>query len=199
MPRTKAQFDEMRQATKNKIQDAASYLFSQKGVSGTNVQEIANRAGISIGLLYRHYKTKEDLFNDLVLMAKTGLTELTELFLSEGDPVDLLSSITDEIVEDYKRDNEFSNYLTFITQALTSGLQSEVLVGLIEEDKKLINALATLIQRGQDSGYFRDGNARELAFAYMSVIQGIGLFQNVMGTDFVAPTSKTLLSFILLE
>ncbi|ROR28067.1 TetR family transcriptional regulator [Mobilisporobacter senegalensis] len=197
MPRTKEQFEEMRQATKYKIQDAASYLFAKKGIAGTNVQEIADRAGISIGLLYRHYKTKEELFSDLVNMAITGLSETTERFLSDADPKEILTEMTAEIVEDYKKNDEFSNYLTFITQAFTSGLQNDALDRLIAEDKKLIAALAALIERGQRNDAFRSGNSHELAITYMSTIQGIGLFQNVLGADFVVPSVDTLLGIFL--
>lgn len=196
MPRTKAQFEEMRQATKEKIQDAASYLFAQKGVAGTNVQEIADRAGISIGLLYRHYKTKEALFNDLVAMASAGLNETTKLLSSNGNPKDILTALTTEMVEDYKNSNEFNDYMTFLTQALLSGLESEALEQLVENDKKLFDALSTLIERGQNEGIIRRGNPRELAFAYMSAIQGIGIFRNVMKSDFTVPSVEILLSFL---
>lgn len=196
MPRTKAQFEEMRQATKEKIQDAASHLFAKKGVSGTNVQEIADRAGISIGLLYRHYKTKEDLFNDLVDMARIGLGETTKLLLSDGEPKEILTAITTEMIDDYKKDDEFTDYLIFLTQALISGLKSEALEELVEDDKKLFGALEKLVERGQKDGTIRSGNPRELAFAYMSAIQGIGIFRNVMRSDFTVPSVDILLSFL---
>lgn len=196
MPRTKEQFDEMRQATREKIQDAASYLFARKGVAGTGVQEIADRAGISIGLLYRHYKTKEDLFNELVDMASAGLCEITELLLSDGEPREILASITEEIISDFKKSDEFEDFLTFITQALVSGIESDSLKALLEQDKKLIDAMAQLVEKGQRSGSFHGGNPKELAGVYMSAVQGIGLFKSVMKEDFTLPSSKTLLSII---
>lgn len=196
MPRTKAQFEEMRQATKDKIQDAASYLFAQKGVSGTNVQEIADRAGISIGLLYKHYKTKDDLFNELVNMARAGLDETTKRLLSGDDPRDILTEITTEIIDDYKKSDEFTDYMIFLTQALISGLKSEALEGLIEEDKKLLDALSRLIERGQNDGIIRGGSPRELAFAYMSAIQGLGILRSVLKSDFTVPSVDMLLSFL---
>ena len=55
MPRTKEQFENMRKATRDKIQLAAMKLFVQKGFGSTCVHEIADLAGISIGLLYRQY------------------------------------------------------------------------------------------------------------------------------------------------
>lgn len=197
MPRTKKQFEEMRQATKDKIQNAAIRLFSQKGVAGTNVQEIADCAGISIGLLYRHYKTKDDLFNDLVQMATAGLENLIKSLSTESDPKELLSALTTEVINDYKRNDEFSSYMTFITQVLTSGMKSDALESLIETDKHLIATLAALIKKGQNNGSFRYGDPKELACSYMSLIQGIGLFQNVMGTDFFVPSVNTLLNLFL--
>lgn len=198
MPRTKAQFEEMRQATNDKIQEAASYLFAQKGVSGTNVQEIADRAGISIGLLYKHYKTKEELFNELVNMAKTGLAETIKRVLSDDNPKDILTEITNEIINDYKKGDEFTDYMIFLTQALISGFKSNALEDLIEEDKRLVSAISNLIKRGQKEGVFRGGNPRELSFTYMSTMQGLGIFRNVMKSDFTIPSANILLSFLLL-
>lgn len=195
MPRTKAQFEEMRQATKEKIQDAASCLFAQKGVAGTNVQEIADRAGISIGLLYKHYKTKDELFNELVNIARAGLKETAKLLSSDGDAKDILTAMTNEIIDDYKQ-KDTADYIIFLTQALISGLESEALDGLIEDDKELLAALAKLIERGQKDSQFRNGNPRELAVAYMSAIQGLSIFRNVLKSDFVLPSSDVLLSFL---
>lgn len=194
MPRTKAQFEEMRQATKEKIQGAASDLFAQKGVAGTNVQEIADRAGISIGLLYKHYRTKDELFDELVDLARTGLLETTERLLSNADPYEILSELTGEIVADYEKDDEFTDYMIFLTQALISGVKSEALEALIAADKKLLTALTGLIERGQKEGTMRSGNPRELAYTYMSALQGLGIFRNVMKSDFTVPTVEILLS-----
>jgi AcrR family transcriptional regulator len=66
LPQTKEQFEEIRNKTREKIQLATMQLFVQKEYISTNVQEIADLADISIGLLYRHYKGKEELFNELV-------------------------------------------------------------------------------------------------------------------------------------
>lgn len=48
-------------ATRNRIKDAALALFVEKGVIGTSVRDIAARAAIAEGGLYRHYASKEDL------------------------------------------------------------------------------------------------------------------------------------------
>jgi AcrR family transcriptional regulator len=44
-----------------KIMRSAVHLFVERGIDGTSVQDIARRAGVSVGALYRHFKSKEDL------------------------------------------------------------------------------------------------------------------------------------------
>ena len=60
MPRTKEQFNSMRNVTKDKIVEAGLKLFSHKGLAATSINDIASLAGISTGLLYHYYKSKED-------------------------------------------------------------------------------------------------------------------------------------------
>ena len=48
------------------IAEAALAAFSEKGYTGTRVEEVAKRAGVSKGLLYLYFKTKEELFKAVV-------------------------------------------------------------------------------------------------------------------------------------
>lgn len=49
--------------TEEKIFEAATEVFIERGMDGTRMQEIANRAGINKSLLHYYYRTKERLFN----------------------------------------------------------------------------------------------------------------------------------------
>ncbi len=48
------------------ITDAAMAAFAEKGYAATRVEEVAKRAGVSKGLLYLYFKTKEDLFKAVI-------------------------------------------------------------------------------------------------------------------------------------
>jgi len=48
--------------TENKILGAAEDVFIKKGMDGTRMQEIANKAGINKALLHYYYRSKEKLF-----------------------------------------------------------------------------------------------------------------------------------------
>ena len=44
-----------------KILEAAVEIFSEKGYAATSTSEIAQKAGVAEGTIFRHYKTKKDL------------------------------------------------------------------------------------------------------------------------------------------
>lgn len=48
------------------ITQAAFAAFAEKGYAATRVDEVAKRAGVSKGLLYLYFKTKEELFKAVV-------------------------------------------------------------------------------------------------------------------------------------
>ena len=48
------------------ITEAAMHTFAEKGYASTRVEEVARRAGVSKGLLYLYFKTKEDLFKAVI-------------------------------------------------------------------------------------------------------------------------------------
>lgn len=52
--------------TKQKILNEALTLFSEKGYSAVYVGEIAKAVGIKTPSLYKHYKSKQDIFNSCV-------------------------------------------------------------------------------------------------------------------------------------
>jgi TetR/AcrR family acrAB operon transcriptional repressor len=54
------------QETRNSILDAAEHLFSERGVSRTSLEDIAQAAGVTRGAIYWHFQDKSDLFAAMV-------------------------------------------------------------------------------------------------------------------------------------
>lgn len=51
--------------TKERILDAALVSFAENGYKGTNLRDLAASLGLSKSALYKHYQSKEDIFNAL--------------------------------------------------------------------------------------------------------------------------------------
>lgn len=58
------------------IEKAALDLFTRQGFNGTNIRDIADKAGVSTGAIYTYYPSKEALFTSLVHSREAEMSEL---------------------------------------------------------------------------------------------------------------------------
>ena len=72
-PRSPEQSAILRQKSRTAILHAATELFARKGYAATKTEEIAKRAGVSKGLIYNHFTSKESILETLL----ESLTEST--------------------------------------------------------------------------------------------------------------------------
>ena len=68
-----------------KIVQAAIEIFSEKGFAATSTSEIAKRAGVAEGTIFRHYRTKKDLLISIVMpvLSRFAVPFMAEKFLNE--------------------------------------------------------------------------------------------------------------------
>ncbi len=70
--------------TEQKIFDAATELFLEKGVDRTSVREIAAKAGINLALMNYYFRSKENLFSAIFSkLVKTNSEELIRILNSD--------------------------------------------------------------------------------------------------------------------
>jgi AcrR family transcriptional regulator len=72
-PRTAKQFEEIREEKRTLIMDVALELFASNGFHATTINQIARQAGISKGLLYNYFKSKEDLLSEIIRRSITDV------------------------------------------------------------------------------------------------------------------------------
>ena len=78
-PRTKVQFEEIRQKSREKIENIALELFAIKGYHATSISQIAEKAGISKGLLYNYYKSKEHLLDSVIMKVYDEIMRIVQM------------------------------------------------------------------------------------------------------------------------
>jgi AcrR family transcriptional regulator len=71
---------------KSAILEAALQLFSEMEYTGTSTRMIAMKAGVSEGLIFRHFKNKEGLLNVLLADAEKEIASLYEPVLALEHP-----------------------------------------------------------------------------------------------------------------
>jgi AcrR family transcriptional regulator len=76
---------------RQRILEAAEETFASLGLS-VPIDVVAERAGVGVGTLYRHFPTKEALFEAIVTTRLEVLVEEASARLDAGDPADALFS-----------------------------------------------------------------------------------------------------------
>jgi AcrR family transcriptional regulator len=67
------------------ITQAALEAFAEKGYSATRVEEVAKRAGVSKGLLYLYFRTKEELFKAVIRSAIVPRIDALKIAIEDTD------------------------------------------------------------------------------------------------------------------
>lgn len=76
-PRSTEQFQAIREESRNRILETALELFARQGYENTTVRSIAQKAGISQGLMYNYFENKEDLLRAIF---QRGMADVRESF-----------------------------------------------------------------------------------------------------------------------
>ena len=77
-----------------KILNKALELFAENGFDATSTSKVAKAAGVSEGLVFKHFKNKEGLLSAIMEMGKIKVEEIySELFSPDILPKEILKSI----------------------------------------------------------------------------------------------------------
>ncbi len=105
-PRKEEDFEKIRVESRKKILETATELLAEKGYGGTTMSELAKRAGVSKGLAYNYFGSKEEILAEVV---RSGLQELFDSFelpegaLSDDDVAKMIEHNFDILDNDPKR------------------------------------------------------------------------------------------------
>src|SRR5215469_5272321 len=138
-----------------RLLSAAMAAFTEHGADDTSLEEIARRAGVGIGTLYRHFPTRQALleavYRDQVEALRARADELT----GSDAPGEALAAWLRALMA-------FSSTKQSLTTALlaTIGKESDLLSAC---SKVIWDAAGILLKRAQQAGEVRaDADARDL-------------------------------------
>ncbi len=77
MPKSPEQIEQIRTEKKKLIMDTALKLFAEKGFHATSISQITQKAGISKGLVYNYFESKQSILEEIT---NTALQEFTKSF-----------------------------------------------------------------------------------------------------------------------
>jgi AcrR family transcriptional regulator len=145
------------QRNRERILVATRQAFHERGLD-VGVDEIARRAGVGIGTLYRHFPTKDALIDAIVHARFEQLTASAQRALDAPEAWEGFEGFLIEAVELQTTDRGFKD-------ALAARGRDERGVKLARG--RLHTAIARLVERGQDEGALRADLAPEDVFVLL--------------------------------
>lgn len=144
---------------RERILEAAAEIIAEKGIAA-EVKEIAERAGVGIGTIYRNFPTKDDLVAAIISDMLDGTRGVLEQAVQEQDPAEAVAGYIRAIFAVMPR-------FTPMVMAMLSGSVSPDLKGRML-DMMLDEQLKSLIERGIATGSFRKDLDPDLAAAFVA-------------------------------
>lgn len=86
--------------TKKRILDEALTLFAEKGYANVYVGQIAEAVGIKAPSLYKHYKSKQDIFNAILDEMKNSYDKQANALNMDGNNVNADAAMFSSVSED---------------------------------------------------------------------------------------------------
>ncbi|PMC37024.1 TetR family transcriptional regulator [Bacillus sp. UMB0899] len=142
--------------TKQKIVNAAIYLFNSKGFTGTSVREIASRANVNVAHISYYFKGKGGLLEYLVSHYYEGYIKVIEENYTQikfGHAHTVLSKIILDLLY-YQHENRQLSRLVYREVTVDSVLIREVMTTYLTKEKYYIKSL---FEQGIEEGQFRKG------------------------------------------
>jgi AcrR family transcriptional regulator len=198
----KASYQRRKEDRPQEITAAAFEAFAENGYAATRVEEVAKRAGVSKGLMYLYFKTKEELFKAVVksvvirrvdqLIAEVASTELSSEDFIRGPLLSFLQQVPGSPVA------------IVIRLLISEGPRHPDLVDYYYDNvvAKGLAAISGFVERGIERGEFRQSAVTELPHLFvapvmLSIIWGIIFKDQQLDTDkFIATQIDMLLTQI---
>lgn len=147
---------------RDKLLNVAHRAFSTEGIS-VSMDEIARRAGVGVGTVYRHFPTKEDLFGAVIVSHKARLIEEANQLLYHDDPGEAFFHYFVRIIREGIANKA-------ITDALVSSLSIDA--GRSEIAKDFWGGIDNLLTRAQQSGSVRaDARCEDIKILLIGILQ----------------------------
>lgn len=161
---------EQKEQRRKKIIFAALDVFTRKGYAAAKIQDIAGKAGMSVGLMFHYFGSKEKLYEELIRLGISGPSQLLGGIKARG--LAFFETAAREIFTFSKTEPYVANFFVLMTQVQYNDAAPETVRQLLA-DMDFISILEKKIRQGQRAGTIKKGNPTALAVAFWSAVSGI--------------------------
>ena len=150
----KAAFDKIPKEKRDRILNVAIKEFADNGFENTSIQQIAKKAGISVGSIYKYFENKETMFS---MVVHEGMSSLEDLLMSLADSSEDILVKAEKIIRELLKYSRKNPELIKLYCQLTTSDNSEFLNGISQRIEAVSASIYTVtISNAQETGDVRD-------------------------------------------
>lgn len=159
----KEAFKKVSEEKRNRILDCAIVEFAEHGFDSANINNIAQKAGISVGSMYKYFDNKEDLFLTMIHYGVETLKEILSEIIKEEEPLDVRIEKIIIAIQARSRENV---HLTMLYNEMATESRSGLVWKIVSDMENATAGLYTsYIKDAQEAGMVRaDINPNYFAF-----------------------------------
>jgi len=140
--------------TKAKLIEIATEMFAQNGYENTSMREIAERAGISKPAIYYYFKSKEELFLEMLKTTfQKFVKSIDEVFTSDLSPKEKLLNL---IIAMFEKTKEKPEIFRIIHSINLEDIKIDIALNFRERFKFIRDNLKKIFDDGVKKGLFRN-------------------------------------------
>lgn len=196
MARNKELNQKMKDERREQILSNALRLFATNGLAATKITDISSASGISQGLIYHYFRSKEEIFTELISNAFEKLNSACrELESSAMPPREKIIMAIAGLVKGLEENEDAARYHLLIAQATVSEAIPEEAKTIIRTQNTVpYEVMTRIIIEGQKDGSIKQYDAKDLALVFWTSINGLAIYKAVHGKRFKKPDSNILTS-----
>jgi AcrR family transcriptional regulator len=185
MPRLKAA------QRREQLIEVATRLFAKSGYEATTTAAIAEAAGVTEPILYRHFKSKQELFIAIVReVSQQTMRQWQALIANINDPAEKLRAISTALPEHMRK---LADAYHVLHGALGTSRDKKVLAVMREHYQQIEDFFSRIVADGQKGGWFSKQVSPKAA-AWQFIFAGIGYAMIALN---LAPMDKDLIKEVI--
>lgn len=147
-------FDRIQQKKRDRILHAATTEFASYGFERANINHIAEKAGVSVGSLYKYFGTKKNLFQYIVRVGLSKLQEVLEAVSGSSD-IPLMSRIETVLRAILATSRSFKDMIRLYLEISATGKRSQATALAFDIESPSARVYSHLLSEARDRGEIR--------------------------------------------
>ena len=196
-PRNEQQNAAIKDERREQILSVALKLFGKRGFAATKMSDVSKAAGVSYGLVYHYFSSKEEIFSELLKRAMSGSGET--ILMAErmqASPAEKIRMIAKQIMGALEDFEDTAYYFLIVTYASMMEEMSCENKRLIGESGIAVAAMVRILAEGQKTGEVKKGDPEEMAMVFFAAIQGLAMYK-LTSPSFKMPDSNIAANVLL--